>query len=181
MELTSLLMSSPTISISHRLFSMQISKFQRRSCNLSFLFPPRRQSARRACWQAKIKREQTSKCQHPVHGPACIHGNSVKKGPHSLTLGSRGYFFLIDTVRTVYFILGILRTDLWSQGTIAYSRHLNSGGAVQKMKYKRRIPLLPHRLLALRFPILKLNTSNRLRHPVIIQTPSNADTLFKIP
>ena len=56
------------------------------------------------------------------------------------TLGSRGYFFLIDTdgsrrscvtevrnaeekellistVSTVYFILGILRTDLWSQGT----------------------------------------------------------------
>ena len=56
------------------------------------------------------------------------------------TLGSRGYFFLIDTdgsqpsrvsearsaeekelliwtVSTVYFILAILRTDLWSQGT----------------------------------------------------------------
>ena len=33
-------MSSPPISISHRLFLMQ-----RRSCKLSFLFPPRRQSA----------------------------------------------------------------------------------------------------------------------------------------
>ena len=34
-------------------FSMQIFKFQRRSSKLSFLFPPRRQSARRACVQAK--------------------------------------------------------------------------------------------------------------------------------
>ena len=60
------------------------------------------------------------------------------------TLGSRGYFFLTDTdgsrrsrvnearsaerkkitrepyqtVSTVYFILGILRTDLWSQGRL---------------------------------------------------------------
>ena len=48
------------------------------------------------------------------------------------TLGSRGYFFSYrywwfaaksnrepyQTVSTVYFILGILRTDLWSQGTL---------------------------------------------------------------
>ena len=40
--MTSLLMSFPLISISA---SMQIFKFQRRSCQLSFLFPPRRQSA----------------------------------------------------------------------------------------------------------------------------------------
>ena len=33
------------ISISHRLFSMQIFKFQRRSCKLSFLFLPRCQRA----------------------------------------------------------------------------------------------------------------------------------------
>ena len=33
------------ISISHRLFSMQIFKFQTRSCKLSFLFQPRRQRA----------------------------------------------------------------------------------------------------------------------------------------
>ena len=61
------------------------------------------------------------------------------------TLGSRGYFFLIDTdgprpsrvnevrcslsnrepyqtVSTVYFILGILRTDLWSQGIFPFVR-----------------------------------------------------------
>ena len=59
----------------------------------------------------------------------------------SLTLGFRGYFFLIDidvcrvneaprekkspswepyqTVSTVYFILRILRTDFWSQGNVA--------------------------------------------------------------
>ena len=38
-------MLSPLISISLRLFSMQILKFQRRSCKPSFLFPPDRQSA----------------------------------------------------------------------------------------------------------------------------------------
>ena len=37
-------MSSPPINISHRLFLMQIVKFQRRTCKLSFLFPPRLQS-----------------------------------------------------------------------------------------------------------------------------------------
>ena len=31
------------------------------------------------------------------------------------TLVSRGYYFFIDT-SMVYFISGILRTDLWSQG-----------------------------------------------------------------
>ena len=47
-------------------------------------------------------------------------GTRQKHTHHYLwaTLGSRGYFFLIDTDRsTVYFILGILRKDLWSQGT----------------------------------------------------------------
>ena len=34
-------------------FSMQIFKFQRRSCKLSFLFPPRRQSAQERCSQAR--------------------------------------------------------------------------------------------------------------------------------
>ena len=51
------------------------------------------------------------------------------------TLGSTGYFFLIDTDRsrreaprekrepyetlsTVYFILGIFKTDLWSHGRL---------------------------------------------------------------
>ena len=60
-------------------------------------------------------------------------------------MGSKGHFFLIDTddsrqsrvnevqsderkrepyqtVRTVYFILGILRTDLWNQGTARAER-----------------------------------------------------------
>ena len=78
------------------------------------------------------------------------------RGPHSLTLGSRGFFFLIDTnvprrscvskrretstsaernknpsrepyqktVSTVYFILGILRTDFWSQGNVASQYHM---------------------------------------------------------
>ena len=44
--LTSLLMSSPPISTSHRHFRCRsIFKFQRRSCKLSYLFPPRHQSA----------------------------------------------------------------------------------------------------------------------------------------
>ena len=43
--MTSLLMSSPPISISHRKSSMHIFKFHRRSCKLYFLFSPRRQSA----------------------------------------------------------------------------------------------------------------------------------------
>ena len=43
--MTSLLMSSPPISISHRKSSMHIFNFHRRSCQLYFLFPPRRQSA----------------------------------------------------------------------------------------------------------------------------------------
>ena len=38
--MTSLLMSSPPIRISQQTFSMQIFKFQGRSCKLSFLFPP---------------------------------------------------------------------------------------------------------------------------------------------
>ena len=42
--MTSLLMSSPPISISHRLFRCRIN-FQRGSRKFSFLFPPRRQSA----------------------------------------------------------------------------------------------------------------------------------------
>ena len=64
----------------------------------------------------------------------------------SLTLDSRGYFFLIDTdvcrvneaprekkspsrgpyqtVSRVYFILGILRTDFWSQGYVASQYHM---------------------------------------------------------
>ena len=40
--MTSLLISYPPISISNRFFSMQIFKFQRRSCKLFFLFPSRR-------------------------------------------------------------------------------------------------------------------------------------------
>ena len=44
--LTSLLMSSPPISTSHRHFRCRsIFKFQRRICKLSYLFPPRHQSA----------------------------------------------------------------------------------------------------------------------------------------
>ena len=43
--MTSLLMSSPPISISHRKSSMHIFNFHRRSCKLYFLFSPRRQSA----------------------------------------------------------------------------------------------------------------------------------------
>ena len=35
-------------------FSMKIFKFRRRSCKLSFLFPPRRQSAPRTCSQAVL-------------------------------------------------------------------------------------------------------------------------------
>ena len=64
----------------------------------------------------------------------------------SLTLGFRGYFFLIDidvcrvneaprekkspswepyqTVSSVYFILRILRTDFWSQGNVASQYHM---------------------------------------------------------
>ena len=44
--MTSFLMSSPH-------FSMQIFKFQRRSCKLSFLFPPRRQGAPESFSQAR--------------------------------------------------------------------------------------------------------------------------------
>ena len=40
--MTSLIISYPPISISNRFFSMQIFKFQRQSCKLFFLFPPRR-------------------------------------------------------------------------------------------------------------------------------------------
>ena len=39
----------------------------------------------------------------------------------TFTLGYRGYFFaakFYQTVSTVYFILGILKTDLWSLGSI---------------------------------------------------------------
>ena len=40
---------------------------------------------------------------------------------YTCTLGSRGHFFVAkfyQTVSTVYFILGILKRDLWSQGSI---------------------------------------------------------------
>ena len=43
-------------------FSMQIFKFQRRSSKLSFLFPPRRQSARRAWLQAKAVAASNARC-----------------------------------------------------------------------------------------------------------------------
>ena len=43
--MTSLLMSSPPIQHFAQTFSMQIFQFQRRSCKISFLFPPRRQCA----------------------------------------------------------------------------------------------------------------------------------------
>ena len=43
--MTSILMSSPRQSAFRTTFLMQKFKFQRRSCKLSFLFQPRRQSA----------------------------------------------------------------------------------------------------------------------------------------
>ena len=64
--MTSLLISSPPNSISHR-FSMQIFKLQRRSCKLSFIFPPRRQSAQDSLLAGQFFRCLYSQVKHYCH------------------------------------------------------------------------------------------------------------------